>query len=253
MRRRAPVVVAGAVLVALAVGGTVMAVAPGATGRACQATLVPAYAGPQEIRALAARDAPPALVIVNPDSGPGTHRRADFTDAVRRARSAGIRVLGYVSTAYGRRAETAVAADAERYRRWYAVDGVFLDETSHRAADLRYYEQLSRRLRGWSHPLVLNPGVVPARGYFALADVVVTFEGPYRDYAEALARQPTWLREIPAAAVAHLVYAASPQDALDARGLRPRARYVYLTSGVLPDPWGSVSGYAPDAQPVRCP
>ena len=75
-------------------------------------------------------------------------------------------------------------ADAERYREWYGVDGIFLDEVAHDDAQLPYYAALSRALRG-DGELVLNPGTVPARGYFELADVVVTYEGPFADYARA--------------------------------------------------------------------
>lgn len=253
MRRRA-LVVAGSAIVALTVAGVVMAVAPDEPGGACSPTLVPAYAGPQEVRALARRDTPPALLIINPDSGVGAHRQTDYADAVRRARQAGSQVIGYVATAYGRRDAAAVAAEAERYRRWYGVDGVFLDETSHHQSDLPHYRALSDRLRSWAHPLVLNPGVVPARGYFALADVVVTFEGPFSAYGEALARQPAWVRDRPSASIAHLVYAASLEQARAAAALHPHAGYVYLTPGVLPDPWGSVAGYAPASRRDRpCP
>lgn len=249
--RRGALVVAVSAIVGLTVAGVVMAVARDAPANQCWPTLVPAYAGPQEIAALARRDAPPALLIVNPDSGVGVRRQRDFAEAVRAARGAGSRVIGYVSTAYGKRDQAAVIAEAERYRRWYRVDGIFLDETSHHARDLAYYRALSERLRSWAHPLVFNPGVVPARPYFALADVMVTFEGPFSDYAQALARQPAWVRDEPAAAIAHLVYAASPEQAQSTTALHPHARYVYLTSGVLPDPWGSVTGYAPADRPDR--
>ena len=243
MRRRVLLLLPG--IVAVAVGGVMIASVPARAPSVCWPTLVPAYAGPQAVTSLAERDAPPALVIVNPHNGVGAASQSAYAAAVKRAQRAGIKVIGYVSTAYGKRAASEVLAEAERYRRWYGVDGIFLDETSHHAADLPYYRGLSDRLRPSAHPLVFNPGVVPARAYFDLADVVVTFEGPFRDYREALARRPGWLGDQPAGSIAHLVYAASPADAETVAALRPHAGFVYVTAGVLPDPWGSVRGYAP--------
>jgi hypothetical protein len=65
--------------------------------------------------------------------------------------------------------------------------------------------------------VVLNPGVVPARGYFDLADIVVTFEGPVDGYAGAVRRMPA-------------------------------AGYFYATSGTLPDPWSAVPPYLADLE-----
>ena len=91
--------------------------------------------------------------------------------------------------------------------------------------------------------VVLNPGMVPARGYFALADVVVTFEGPFADYARRLALEPGWLRDMPPAKTAHLVYAASRDEASSLFAAPPRAGSLYVTSGSLPNPWGAPPPY----------
>ena len=82
--------------------------------------------------------------------------------------------------------------------------------------------------------VALNPGVVPARGYFDVADVVVTFEGPFADYDDRV--EPDWLERIEPERIAHLVYGASPEQARRSRGR------LYVTSGTLPHPWGTVAG-----------
>ena len=84
-------------------------------------------------------------------------------------------MLGYVATTFGARPATSVTANIARYREWYGVDGIFLDEVAHDVVHLPYYVALRRAI---GDVVVLNPGTVPARGYFALADVVVTYEGP---------------------------------------------------------------------------
>jgi len=209
---------------------------------ACVGTLIPAYVPPQAFSDLEG----PHTLIVNPASGPGERPNASWRWAIERAQAGGSRVLGYVPTTYARRDPAAVEADAERYRAWYGVDGIFLDEVTHDEADLPYY----RRLRLDAPVLVLNPGMVPARGYFDLADLVVTYEGPYADYARRLAREPEWVRDEP---TAHLVYAASREQADELFAAPARSTSLYVTSGVQPNPWGAPPPYLQDERSTQCP
>jgi hypothetical protein len=195
-----------------------------------------------------APNAPPRLLIVNPASGPGAKPRADYRRAVRRLRAAGTRVLGYVPTAYGARSARAVDADVDRYVSWYGVDGIFLDEASSQRRDLPYYRGLARQVRSQAQLVVLNPGRVPDRGYFRVADVVVTFEGPYAAYAPALRRMPAWIRRVPPRQVAHLVYATSREQMRKSVASPARAGRVYFTDGRLPDPWSAPPAYLPEQE-----
>lgn len=240
MSRAAVIVSAGTVLLVTAV------LSRGAERRApCPGSLVPAYVDPEALARIAAAAEPPRLLVLNPASGPGAQPQPAYWRVVAAAQAAGTRVLGYVPTAYGARPAAAVEADARRYAAWYEADGVFLDETAHDDARLPYYAALVRRLRdGGAAPVVLNPGTVPARGYFAVADVVVTFEGPAADYRRRLARMPAWIHEIPPQRMAHLLYAASGEEALAALRAPSGAGYVYATPGTPPDPWRTVPALA---------
>jgi spherulation-specific family 4 protein len=204
----------------------------------CAPSLIPAYLRPDALVALADAAPGPRLLIVNPASGPGERPDADYRRAIGHAQANGARVLGYVATTFGARHSAAVLADAEHYRAWYGIDGIFLDEVAHGEPELPYYAALSRRLRDRGE-LVLNPGMVPAPGYFDLADVVVTYEGPFADYAPRLAQAPGWVREIPEDRTAHLVYAASLAQARSIFSSTPPGVHLYVTSGTQPDPWGS--------------
>jgi hypothetical protein len=204
----------------------------GADRRApCAGSLVPAYLHPQEIERLAQRSTLPQLLVINPASGPGSEPRPDYRRAIGAARAGGARVLGYVATGWASRPLAAVEADIDRYREWYGLDDVFLDEAAASEEAIGYYAALRSRA-GF---VVLNPGVVPARDYFDVADVVVTFEGPFAAYG-ARERDPVPERS------AHLVYATSREQALGALERR-EPRYAYFTSGGLPHPWGTVPAY----------
>jgi hypothetical protein len=215
----------------------------------CRSSLIPAYVPAAGLAELASDAEPGRSVILNPASGPGTALQADYKQATAAAQKAGTKVLGYVPTGYGARDPAAVRADVERYRTWYGVDGIFLDETAHDDAQLPYYQALSRELRaGGVETIAINPGIVPAPGYFGLADVVVTFEGPYAEYAAAQQKTPGWVRDQPRERIAHLVYGATAKQAEAVVKADAYAGHVYVTDGALPHPWGSLPPYLRDEE-----
>ncbi len=234
----------GAFLVASAAAGTILiATAFGGRGperRAlCAGSLVPAYLKPDAILRLVERSTLPRLLVVNPASGPGAALDPEYREAIAAAQAGGSQVLGYVPTTWGARPPDDVEADIDRYRDWYGVDGIFLDEAASAESKLNYYHALSHHARAAGAPfVVLNPGVVPAHGYFDLADLVVTFEGPISAYRDRVA--PAGVEP---ARTAHLIYGASREQALRALEPSPSAGYVYVTSGTLPHPWGTVPDY----------
>jgi len=240
----------GLILASAAAAGVIVLVTllttRGADRRAiCRTTLIPAYVPPHALVELARASARPRLLVINPSNGPGGEPTLAYRAAVRTAQRAGARVLGYVHTTYGARPAADVVADIDRYTSWYGVDGVFLDEASSDGARVGYYAALARHVRaaGARRVVVLNPGVVPAREYFDLADVIVTFEGPYAAYGAAMDATPDWVRDQPPGRVAHLVYEASRQQAMAAVSHPQQAGYLYATSGSLPDPWRTVPPY----------
>ena len=148
----------------------------------CPEGLVPAYLRPEALLRWIEGSPLPSLIIINPASGPGAAPDPGYRRAIAAAQAAGSKVLGYVPTTWGARPLSAAEADTDRYRAWYGVDGIFFDEAAHEAATLDHYRALAGHARAaGARVVVLNPGVVPARGYFDVADVVVTFEGPFAE------------------------------------------------------------------------
>jgi hypothetical protein len=217
---------------------------------ACRAALIPAYLPPRAIADLVRSSQRPRTVVINPHNGPGVVEHRTYREAVREVQAAGTHVLGYVATTYGARPLADVVADVDRYRTWYGVDGIFFDEASSSETLLPYYRALARHARGGVDRIVaLNPGTVPARGYFDVADIVVTFEGTYAGYAAAVQAMPDWVRREPAQHVAHLVYGASRSEALSAV-TGGAAGYVYVTSGAMPNPWRTLPPYLHEEEEV---
>jgi hypothetical protein len=152
---------------------------------------VPAYVGPADLARLGGEPAV-RYVVLNPANGPDVERDEALAEAVAGVQAEGPRVLGYVHTSYGARPLAEVEADIDRYRLWYGVDGIFVDEVADTTGDLPYYRRLTAAIRARSGDVVaLNPGVYPARAYYRLADVVVTFEDTWARYRRPQRRVDT--------------------------------------------------------------
>ena len=183
-------------------------------------------------------------VILNPASGAGTAPHAGYAAAIAMLRWCGIKVLGYVPTSHGHRAPCAVQDEIDRYRHWYGVDGIFLDETASHEGALAYYRDLAAYSRtGGALIVALNPGVFPAEPYANLADLLGVFEGDFAAYQRV--ETPAWIDRHPREKFWHLVYDTSPAELPAALRLASarRAGSVYVTDLRLPNPWGGLPSY----------
>ncbi|GAA2650755.1 hypothetical protein GCM10010412_016830 [Nonomuraea recticatena] len=205
------------------------------------AALVPAYfapdAAPGEWRRLLA--APPRLVVVSVDHGPGAVRQAAYVPCVAALLTAGCEVLGYVDTDFGLRPSEEVRADLRRYRDWYGLRGVFLDQVAASEERLPHYADLVDGVRG---TVVLNPGVYPDPGYAALADLLVTFEGPLSAYRSM--REPAWARAFARGRFCHLVHDVPHRQVEPTlrRAVR-HAAVVHVTDRTGAAPWRDLPTY----------
>ncbi|CAN0209843.1 unnamed protein product [Scytosiphon promiscuus] len=114
------------------------------------------------------------IAIANPGSGPGTEGdRPSYEQGMKALCDSGVEVVGYVASGYGRRSESKVKGDIDRYQEWYGqyLSGIFLDETAHVADDASdgdglmcarykgYVEHVRERLGG-SATVVMNTGTM---------------------------------------------------------------------------------------------
>jgi Spherulation-specific family 4 len=253
LRRRlrwAPVVVI-VLVVAAAVSLTVKLTSHSA--RPCQLSFVPAFFPPQDWGGAATGGRAPAVLILNPASGPGAGPDEVFRPAIRRATGAGTRVIGYIGTEYGQRPLAQAEKYVREYRQWYAVTGIFLDQTpTEGTAQIGYYRSLASFIRRVvpGATIWLNPGVYPDRAYMSVGNVVMAFEGSYATYADL--RIPSWARQYPARRFAHTVYATPGQAIASAVRLsrQRNAGYLYLTDDVGANPYAALPNYWPHEQSV---
>lgn len=210
---------------------------------------VPAYVDPKNTDYWQALiDGAPQVgnVIVNPNSGPGASKSDRHVELIRNLQDAGIRVLGYVMTGWGDRDPEAVAMEVDRWREWYGVDNIFLDEAASEPGEIDTYADYTAKVHESGGIAVLNPGIVPDRGYFEFADAVVTFEDPFNAYFTAK-EPPEWLATYNDTEVWHIVSGA-PQDRLGdvlSRAREQGAEHIYVTNDEEPNPYDSLPEYWP--------
>jgi hypothetical protein len=213
---------------------------------------VPAYfrpdARPDDWELLARNAAQVRMVILNVANGPGAQPDRAFWPAVDRLRQAGVTVVGYVDTNYGRREASRALADFDRFRRWYHVAGVCFDRAAATAEDLGYYARLSDAARGaGARVVVFNHGVHPAEGYAEHADLLGTFEGPWRAYTRLAV--PRWTRAWPAGLFQHVVYSV-PRAEFDHAARLAVSRHagcVYITDRGGANPYDRLPSAPPAA------
>lgn len=217
------------------------------------AVLVPAYFHPALFPADWARLADPRLtaVVLNVHNGPGSVRDHVFAAAVDRVLTAGGRVTGYIDTAYGTRPAAEIGADARRYQAWYGVADVFLDQVAPEPEQLEPCRSACAELRARGAGfVVVNHGVHPDPEYATIADLLVTFEGPWPAYRRM--RPPGWATRLPAERLCHLVYAVPPEAHGTALRLarRRNAGVACVTDGHGANPWGRSPGVLGDVPGV---
>jgi hypothetical protein len=209
------------------------------------ALAVPAYFHPAvagaDWAALAAQGPAVRAVILNSHNGPGPVPERELTAA---AVATGRPLLGYVDTDYARRDPDEVLADVERWIEWYPTSGLFLDRVATGSELLTWYDVVVSEIRGrTAGTVVFNHGAHPHPRYAALADALVTFEGPYAWHQEI--EVPTWVHSMPPEKIWHLVY-DTPSTLLPtalARAADAGAGVVYVTDRAGVNPWDGVPRY----------
>jgi hypothetical protein len=250
-RPRALVIVAVVLVLVTACGlAARMVIRPGPP---CQASFVPAFFPPADWNRVSVAGASPAVMILNPASGPGARPDPEFRQAVKQAMANGSRVIGYVGTNYGQRPLWQSEQYISDYRKWYGVRGIFLDQApTSGTQQIGYYRALARYIHTLNSgaPIWLNPGVYPDRAYMKIASVVMVFEGSYQSYLGV--HVPRWVRHYRPDRFAHTVYAATRADLAGAIKLSRdrRAGYLYVTDDVTPNPYSALPHYWGHEEPT---
>jgi Spherulation-specific family 4 len=188
------------------------------------------------------------IAIANPNSGPGEASNPDYHSTFTEANIRGIKLVGYVSTDFGRRPQADVKKDVDTWLIFYPqVRGFFFDQ---QPRDGQYAAQFAE-LRDYARRklldaiVVTNPGIPCDEAYLAqkvsdLTCVFVNFEGFERF-------------ELPAALKKYEPprFAALPYNIPDVETMRAfvkeaivkRIGYIYVSDATQPNPWSKLPAY----------
>jgi hypothetical protein len=190
----------------------------------------------------------PVIAIVNPASGPGKKTDPRYTEVFNQALEAGVRLIGYTTTAYGERPLSHVI---EEIGRWYAfypeVQGIFIDEQASSKEILDYYIQIRDCVREtiYQSLIVTNPGTSCDTEYLknGIADVFCFFENKEGFESFSL---PSVASGYPSEGLAALIYNARSVREMNSyinRAIQQKIGALYITDMTGVNPWDRLPSY----------
>jgi Spherulation-specific family 4 len=247
-----------------------------------QHNLVPAYFSPDfshqhsRWQSLLDNAKSGSVIIINPNSGPGSARDVNYVRAIDECRAHGLKVIGYINTRkgsvpvrpvypwmLGRRTKN-VLEQIDAYRSWYPkLSGVFLDEMNLNAQDSaierqgffthtttveQYHAAIKAEVRKRTQQIIVgNPrDVSESQGDWAFnaVDLLVVQESDESRYLSWT--PPKWVYpgtdRSHAYRIAHLVYGVTDQREVTEISRARHAGYVYATdrAGGADELWNEV-------------
>jgi hypothetical protein len=195
----------------------------------------------------------PIAAIINPNNGPnGAPPNADYQQGIRDLRQAGVRIIGYVHSNYGKRNLKLVKADIDLYIKHFDIDGIFVDETASSKDKLGYYQKIYHYIKSHRKSLqvIINPGTDLDESYMKkpVADVAVIFENDRKVWNTY--QPPVYQQNYSASHFAALVHTATNSKMM--KGILDRAAnsnfgYIYITNDSTNtanhNPWDSLPSY----------
>jgi Spherulation-specific family 4 len=195
----------------------------------------------------------PITAIVNPNNGPnGAPPNLDYQQGIKDLRQAGVRIVGYVHSNYGKRNLKLVKADIDLYIKHFNIDGIFVDETASSKDKLDYYRKIYQHIKSQDKSLevIINPGTDLDESYLKkpVADVAVIFENDLQVWGKY--QPPVYQKNYSASHFAALVHTAANSKVM--KGILDRAAnsnfgYIYITNDSTNtannNPWDSLPSY----------
>jgi hypothetical protein len=183
----------------------------------------------------------PMTAIINPSSGPGDGPVEPIRAGVKKFEKAGISSVGYVPTGHGRAEPRSARSSIDKYREWYGLDGIFLDEVSSGRANSEYYLALTAYARSVGIKTCIgNPGQRVSPEYHDIFDTLIVFEGPHLLSPSTMSMLAPGA---PKGSIAAIMYAVPVLDTAYVETLAKSFGQVYVTEIGPPDPYKALPGY----------
>lgn len=180
-------------------------------------------------------------MLINVGNGPGAALDGDWVRQVKIARARGCKIMGYVSTLYGKRSKDAILEDLRKHVEFYQVDGVFLDEMTNGVDEnAQYVDQYLdlfyaiKETYGQEFWVVGNPGTSTAPGVLDCADTIMVYESDADYYLNPTwDLHPSYYADWPRTKFWHVIHTVKNYEqalkVLEAASTKYRPAFLYLT------------------------
>jgi hypothetical protein len=183
----------------------------------------------------------PMIVIINPNSGPGSLINQNYTKITQKLKSAGITVLGYIPTDQGRKDSTAVMKNIDEYRTWYAVNGILFDEMPNTPGKEGYYKSLDDFAKSQGLTITVgNPGTAVPESYVGILDNIIIYEDAGLPALQTLQGWHLKYNKKDFSIIPYNVASLNHSYIINATKY---VGYIYITDRNLPNPWNSLPPY----------
>jgi hypothetical protein len=211
-------------------------------------SIIPLYTPPtdpswtQVAAAKAAHPSVPVLAVINPANGPGAASSADYAAGVAKLTAAGVKVIGYVHTSWGKRPAAELQTEMGQWKSWYpGVSGIFFDEMASQTGAETYYKDLTGFAKGHGFDFTIgNPGQDTSPTYVGTEDVILIYEN---SGAPSVAAITGWHTTYGRNNFGVIPYAVAGLDTAFVQSAKPYVAYIYMQSDSLPNPWDSIPAY----------
>ena len=183
----------------------------------------------------------PWIAVVNPLNGPGDGNNYVYETYINKMQTANIQVVGYVSTFWGAVPPEKVKSDIDKWKDYYHVDGIFIDEMSNKAGDVKYYKDVTAYAKSIGIKLVIgNTGTDATPEYVGAVDNIVISEG-YG--APTLSRLGGWHVNYDKKNFSYIAYSQSTVDRQYVATSSSFASYIYITDNHYPNPYDEIPSH----------
>lgn len=183
----------------------------------------------------------PWITVINPGNGPENSRSPSIANYVDEMHDSRMQVLGYVSTFWASVPSETIKQDIDRYREYYDLDGIFLDEMSNEVEDVEHYREIVAYAKSVGMEYVVgNTGTDAAPAYVGVVDNIVISEG-YG--APTLSRLGGWHVEHPKENFSYVAYSQNTIDSEFVATSSNFASYLYVTDDNFPNPYDKLPSH----------
>ena len=185
----------------------------------------------------------PLLAVINPNSGPGRSIDPNYVQGIKNLQAAGVVVLGYVWTGYGRVSLSKVENQVSSYKNWYSVNGIFFDGMAYVTGKEGYYSTLNSYVKSLGMTYTMgNPGTTTLKSYIGTLDSIIIYESagtPSLSYLASATFYPSYSKSN----FGFVSYSVPSLDTSFERSATTYVQWLYITDDGLPNPYDTLPSY----------